>query len=73
MAVLSADLSARRYFTYWGGAGEDRARASAISPDLSTVYFGGHTLSTAFPTTIGALDSRLDGLYGAWVAALKLN
>lgn len=73
VAVLAPDVSALRFFTYLGGAGEDDGRASAISPDGSRIHVCGHTLSSNFPTTSGALDRTLDGAYGAWVSVFAAN
>lgn len=73
VAVLSADLSVLRYFTYIGGSAEDTGRDLALAPDGSTVFVGGHTLSAGFPTTSGALDRHLDGTYAAWIAGFRIN
>jgi len=73
LAVLSADLKTLRFATYMGAAGEDDGSASAITPDASRIYFGGYTLSSAFPTTSGAIDRSISGTYAGWVAALKAD
>ncbi len=70
LAVLSADLTTLRYLRRMGGSGNDDGRANAISSDGSKIYFGGHTLSSGFPTTLGG---QLHGTYAAWVAALTAN
>jgi len=73
VAVLSSDLSSLRYFTFLGGSAEDSARDSAITPDGSSIFVGGHTLSSGFPTTNGAIDRHLDGAYAAWAAGFRIN
>lgn len=71
LAVLSADLTTLRYLRRMGGSGDDDGRANAISSDGSKIYFGGHTLSSGFPTTTAA--GQIKGTYAAWVAALTAN
>ncbi len=63
----SADLI---YSTFLGGDASDDAVDLAINPD-NQVFVSGHTESTNFPATVGALSETLNGVGDAFVA--KLN
>lgn len=76
---LSADLSTLVYSTYLGGNLEDAGYG--IKVDASgNAYITGHTNSSgtgmggvAFPTTVGAHDTNLNGGQDAFVAKLNPN
>lgn len=57
---LSADLSRLEYGTYLGGSGEEMVLALTVDYDGS-VFVGGQTRSSDFPTTAGAFDRTYNG------------
>jgi hypothetical protein len=67
---LNADGSALSYSTYLGGVGYDEVKSLAID-GTDNAYLTGYTGSADFPTSAGALDPALTGLYDAFVT--KLN
>ncbi len=69
---LSADGSTLLWSTYLGGSGLDNANDIAIDGS-GAVYVGVYTASSNFPTTAGAFDTSLGGLYDGAVAKLSAN
>ena len=69
---LSADGSTLLWSTYLGGSGLDNANDIAIDGS-GAVYVGVYTASSNFPTTAGAFDTSLAGLYDGAVAKLSAN
>ena len=66
---FNADGSALVYSTYLGGGSQDTA--VGISVDTSgNAHITGHTLSTNFPTTMGAFDTSPNGDFDVFVAKL---
>lgn len=57
---LNASGSAAVWSTYLGGVGNEQAHAVALAVDGS-VWIGGYTESTNFPTTTGAVQRSLAG------------
>jgi Beta-propeller repeat len=57
------------YSTYLGGSGSDAGRGIAVD-SAGAAYVTGKTSSTDFPTTAGAFDASLDGLFDAFVTKL---
>jgi hypothetical protein len=57
------------YSTYLGGANTEIGRGIAVDA-LFNAHVTGQTLSTDFPTTVGAFDSLLDGGRDAFVTKL---
>jgi hypothetical protein len=57
------------YSTYLGGTGDDDTRGIAIDADRNA-YVTGETLSTNFPTTLGAFQRTMAGVSDAFVAKL---
>jgi uncharacterized repeat protein (TIGR01451 family) len=76
VATVNAAGSTLLYSTYLGGTGDDRG-FSLARDSSSNLYVTGHTLSTDFPTTVGAFDTSCgsdgtcnSGLFDAFVAKL---
>jgi hypothetical protein len=67
---LSADGSALVYSTLLGGSGYDGGRAIALDAS-GAAYVTGFTLSNAFPTTAGVVQSALNGTEDAFVTKLS--
>jgi hypothetical protein len=57
---LNAAGSALTFSTYLGGSGDDLPGAMAID-NKGGVYVTGTTLSTDFPTTVGAFNATCSG------------
>jgi hypothetical protein len=57
------------YSTYLGGSGSDAGRGIAVD-SAGAAYVTGETSSTDFPTTAGAFDASLDGVFDAFVTKL---
>lgn len=70
VSKLSADGSALVYSTFLGGSGYDGGRAIALDASGSA-YVTGYTRSNAFPVTVGASQTGLNGAEDAFVT--KLN
>ena len=70
VSKLSADGSTLVYSTFLGGSGYDGGRGIALDTK-GNAYVTGYTRSTAFPITVGALQTGLNGTEDAFVT--KLN
>lgn len=70
VSKLSADGSALEYSTFLGGSGYDGGRGIALDA-RGNAYVTGYTRSNAFPITVGALQTGLNGTEDAFVT--KLN
>lgn len=70
VARFSNSLATLVAGTYLGGSGEDYALAIEGRPD-GTVYVGGYTASSNFPTTAGVIDSTHSGGYNGFVTRLN--
>jgi hypothetical protein len=70
VSKLSADGSALEYSTFLGGSGYDGGRGIALDT-RGNAYVTGYTRSNAFPITVGALQTGLNGTEDAFVT--KLN
>lgn len=69
---MSQDLSQMIWSTYLGGAGNDAGYSMALASDNS-VYVCGGTLSSDFPTTLGAKQTVLAGGADGFVAHISEN
>jgi Beta-propeller repeat/HYDIN/CFA65/VesB-like, Ig-like domain len=69
VSELNASGSALVYSTYLGGGGTDVGTAIAVD-SAGSVYLTGHTSSTDFPATSGALQTVAGGSGDAFVAKL---
>ncbi len=69
---LSADGTSAVYSTYFGGNGNDTARAIAINA-TGRAHLGGTTSSSDFPTTTGAFDEGHNDGSDAFMAILNAN
>jgi hypothetical protein len=67
---LDSTGSALLYSTYLGGSGQDRGSQIALD-SAGNAYVAGFTVSTNFPTTVGAFDTTFNGGGDAFVT--KLN
>src|SRR5205807_119441 len=68
---LNTTGSALMYSTFLGGSGSDMDWSSAIDAVANAnAYVIGHTDSTDFPTTLGALDTTFNGAADVFVAKL---
>lgn len=72
VSVLAPSGSALLWSTFLGGTGGDTAYSLALDGSGRAVVTGG-TGSSDFPTTIGALDSTLDGSDDIFVAKLSVS
>jgi Beta-propeller repeat len=70
VSKLSADGSTLVYSTFLGGSGYDGGRGIALDTN-GNAYVTGYTRSNAFPITVGALQTGLNGTEDAFVT--KLN
>ncbi len=62
IARFSNDLSILKAATFLGGSGFETECTIALGPD-NTIYAGGYTNSTDFPTTTGAFDETANGAH----------
>jgi Beta-propeller repeat len=69
VAEINATGSALLYSTYLGGSVVDNGNAIAVDSSGSA-YIVGSTASPDFPTTTGAAQTVLEGLYNAFVSKL---
>jgi hypothetical protein len=60
LAILNPDGSELLYCTYLGGSGDDMVRSMALGP-RGEVYLVGHTSSSDFPVTAGAVQTMFGG------------
>lgn len=68
VGVLNNDLSAMNACSYIGGTGDDYSESMVMGNDDS-IYIGGWSSSTDFPTTDGAFDRDYNGyLYDSFVS-----
>ncbi|OFV96568.1 MAG: hypothetical protein A3H28_15980 [Acidobacteria bacterium RIFCSPLOWO2_02_FULL_61_28] len=72
VAKLNPAANALQYATYLGGTGTDIGTAIAVD-SLGNAYLTGHTDSTSFPTTAGALQRTSAGGPDAFVSRLNAN
>jgi hypothetical protein len=70
VAKLDSTGSALLYSSYLGGSGQDRGNQIALDSG-GNAYVAGFTVSTNFPTTLGAFDTTFNGGGDAFVT--KLN
>ena len=70
MTKLNAAGTALVYSTYLGGSNEDQGLGIAVD-SAGNAYVTGETVSTNFPTTLGAFQTTLGGPGEAFVT--KLN
>jgi hypothetical protein len=68
----NADGSQMLWSTYLGGSYYDFANAIAVDA-AGNVYVTGFTYSSDFPTTAGALQSKLGGSYNAFVSKISAD
>jgi hypothetical protein len=66
---INPTASALLYSTYLGGSVVDNGNAIAVD-SLGSAYIAGTTSSPDFPTTAGAAQTVLGGLYNAFIAKL---
>jgi hypothetical protein len=69
VAKINPTASALLYSTYVGGSVADNGNAIAVD-SFGSAYIAGTTASPDFPTTVGAAQRVLAGLYNAFVAKL---
>jgi len=69
VAEVNPTGSALLYSTYLGGSTTDNGNAIAVDPS-GAAYVAGSTSSLDFPTTFGAAQTVLQGLYNAFVSKL---
>jgi hypothetical protein len=69
LVVLSPDGSKLLYATYLGGSGDEMIRSIAFGPK-GEIWLVGTTTSSDFPTTPGALQSKLGGNHDAFIVKL---
>jgi hypothetical protein len=67
---VNATGSALVYSTYLGGSNIDNVAAIVVD-STGAAYVTGDTASIDFPTTAGAFQSQLNGLYNAFVSKLS--
>ncbi len=70
IAVLSSDLSTLKYWTYYGGANDDKATAMAVMPD-GTIVVTGETSTRNLTMSVGAFAQLHGGEIDGFV--LKLS
>ncbi|MBI2469834.1 MAG: SBBP repeat-containing protein [Planctomycetes bacterium] len=68
---LNGDLSQVLASTYLGGSSEDYVRSIAIDSCKNVIYVTGQTLSSAFPTTANAYDTKKNGSSDAFLVRLS--
>jgi len=61
-----------QYSTYLGGSFDDAGQSIAVDND-GNIYITGYTSSTNFPTTVGAYQTSLQGLYDVVITKLAPN
>jgi hypothetical protein len=66
---LNRSGTALVYSTYLGGSGDDVGRGIAVDED-GQAYVVGSTLSSNFPTTVGAFQPANAGITDAFVAKI---
>jgi hypothetical protein len=59
------------YSTYLGGSSDDLGQGVAVDA-AGSAYVTGHTVSTNYPTTVGAFQTANAGLFDAFVTRLNL-
>jgi hypothetical protein len=69
VAEINPSASALLYSTYLGGSVVDNGNAIVVD-SLGSAYIAGSTSSPDFPTTSGAAQTVLGGLYNAFIAKL---
>jgi hypothetical protein len=72
VSKLSADGSTLVYSTFLGGSGYDGGRGIALDTN-GNAYVTGYTRSNAFPITVGALQTGLNGTEDAFVTKLNTD
>lgn len=71
VSKLNGDLSQVLASTYLGGSSEDYVRSIAIDSRKNVIYVTGQTLSSAFPTTADAYDTKKNGSSDAFLVKLS--
>jgi hypothetical protein len=69
---LNPSGNALDYFTFLGGSGADLGFGIAVDSSGAS-YVTGYTYSADFPTTSGAFQPSLEGIYNAFVTKLNAN
>jgi Beta-propeller repeat len=69
VAAINANLSSYKYFTFYGGSGEDGALAITANSS-GNAFLTGLTLSTDFPMAGTPIQSTLNGTQNAFVVEL---
>lgn len=62
-----------QYSTYLGGIDDDIIKTIFINPSNNNVIVGGLTSSTDFPTTISAIDRKLNGTFDGFISIFNEN
>ncbi len=70
---LTPDVSSLLFSTYLGGSSNDAGYVLSLNPFDNTIYVGGGTESSNFPTTSGTISSRSNGNIDGYVAVLNNN
>lgn len=68
---LTPDVSGLMFSTYLGGKDNDAAYVLSLNPSDNSIYVGGGTESTNFPTTAGTISSSSNGGIDGFVAVLN--
>ncbi|MFN2457427.1 MAG: PKD domain-containing protein [Chitinophagaceae bacterium] len=70
---ITPDVSSLLFSTYLGGSGNDAAYVLSLNPADNSIYVGGGTESSNFPSTPGTISSNSNGNIDGYVAVLSNN